>query len=147
LFAVSQVILYLWGENKNKYMGKVVHTVWSYCNSVVDPGIQWGWGLCVPFHSPRTTLTVPLDHYKYPPRSCHSYKPQFVAFEKFCVLWLKIEVYMKVFMLLWSDQYKCGYNTKHLWHSQEALHSKAICSYCSDAGHECKWYEWRNPRN
>jgi hypothetical protein len=27
LFAVSQVILYLWGENKNKYMGKVVHTV------------------------------------------------------------------------------------------------------------------------
>jgi len=40
--------------------------VWCYCLTVAYPGIQWGWGLCVPFHSLRTSLKVPLDHNKVP---------------------------------------------------------------------------------
>jgi hypothetical protein len=86
-FAVSQVIIYLCAENKNKYMGNVVPTVWGYCNSVVTLEFSGVEGCVFHFACAGLLSEYPWTITRYSPRSCHSYKPQFVAFAKFCVLW------------------------------------------------------------
>jgi len=67
-----QVIVYLSGSYKNKYMSEVVNAVQSYCNLMVDQPIkfsgQWGWRLYVALHTCITPAPImPLDHSIVPP--------------------------------------------------------------------------------
>jgi hypothetical protein len=65
-----QIIIYLWGTNKNKYMNDVVNAVGTYCNSNVDPKSSvWLRAACCNSLS-QDLSQLPPSHSKVSLRNC-----------------------------------------------------------------------------
>jgi hypothetical protein len=90
---------------------------WGYCNSEMDPRSF----VYVTLHSPRTPLTVSLDHSRVPTETVSQLQLNF-AFTKFILATVKFCT--RLFPLLLSQKYESGYATERSWQIQLALHSK-----------------------
>ena len=65
-----QIIIYLWGTNKHKYMSEIVNAVGSYCDFKVDPESSvWLRAACCNSLS-QDLSQLPLSHSKLCLRNC-----------------------------------------------------------------------------